>query len=73
VIIERWLPVPPRQRPILYERLQAPNMAQVTSTGPIIVQHGQPNVRVHREIFQVPGSQLACQQQIHSTVYISFF
>ncbi len=78
VIIERWLPVPPRQRRILYERLPASNMTQVTPARPIIIQHGQPQVRIHREVLQVPGSQLPYQQilpqqQIHSTVCISFF
>jgi hypothetical protein len=90
VIIERWLPIPPRQRRILYERLPAPMINQPTTARPIIVQHGQPRVRIQREVFTAPGSQLPYQpvsshtnlnqilsqigtnQQIHSTVYISF-
>lgn len=72
VIIERWLPNPPRQRRILYERLPAPINQQV-STGPIIIQHGQPRVRVHREVCTVPGAhlpqhQIGTTQQIYSTV-----
>ena len=49
VIIERWLPVPPRQRPILYERLPAP-VCQPTSTRPMVVQCAPPRVRIHREV-----------------------
>lgn len=62
VIIERWLPVAPRQRRIIYERLPAPAFPQPTSTAPIIVQHGQPRVRVHRELINVPGVQTGFQQ-----------
>lgn len=76
VIIERWLPNPPRQRRILYERLPA-MINQPVPTGPIIVQHGQPRVRIHREVRTVPGAHLTHQQvlpiagahqQIFSTV-----
>jgi hypothetical protein len=60
VIIERWLPTAPRQRRILYERLPAPIINQ--QTRPIIVQHGQPNVRIHREVHSAPGIQFPYQQ-----------
>jgi len=60
VIIERWLPLPPRQRRIIYERLPAPAYPQ--PTAPIIVQHGQPRVRIHRELVNVPGAQVGYQQ-----------
>ena len=59
VIIERWLPVPPRQRRIIYERLPAPLSNQPTAVRPIIVQHGQPRVRIHREVINAPGPQFA--------------
>ena len=77
MIIERWLPVPPRQRRILYERL--PAAIPQPPTGPIIVQHGQPRVHVHRQVIQVPGSHvphqqiLPQQQHVYSTVYTSIF
>lgn len=76
VIIERWLPHPPRQRRILYERLPAP-MVNQQPTGPIIIQHGQPRVRVLREVRTVPGAhvshhqilpQIGATQQIFSSV-----
>lgn len=77
VIIERWLPNRPRQRRILYERLPATMVNQSIQTGPIIIQHGQPRVRIHREVCTAPGSQLPYQQmntnqQICSTVNLFF-
>ena len=66
VIIERWLPNPPRQRRILYERLP-PMVNQPVPTGPIIIQHGQPRVRVHREVRTVPGAHLPQQQILPMT------
>ncbi|CAF0790414.1 unnamed protein product [Didymodactylos carnosus] len=58
VIIERWLPLPPRQRKILYERLPPSNPPR--ATPPIIIQHGQPNVRVVKEVItNTPPTQSA--------------
>ena len=71
VIIERWLPIRPRQRRILYERLPATMGNQPVQTGPIIIQHGQPRVRIHREVSTVPGAQFP-HQQMYSTVNLSF-
>ncbi|CAF0874870.1 unnamed protein product [Didymodactylos carnosus] len=57
VIIERWLPVPPRHRKILYERL--PHSLPPQAAAPIIIQHGQPNVRVVKEVItNAPHNQL---------------
>ena len=60
VIIERWLPNPPRQRRILYERLPPSN--QTFGGRPIIVQYGQPQIRIQREVVAAPGTQLPHQQ-----------
>jgi hypothetical protein len=35
-------------------------------TRPIVIQHGQPNVRIQREITTAPGPQLAYPHQISS-------
>ena len=59
VIIERWLPIPPRQRRILYERLPPANQL---GTRPVIVQYGPPHVRIQREVITGPGSQFPYQQ-----------
>lgn len=64
VIIERWLPIPPRQRRIFYERLPAPVVPQ---PKPIIVQYGQPQVQVHRQIITEPVPQCSPQQVLPHT------
>jgi hypothetical protein len=59
IIIERWLPIAPRQRRILYERLPQTNRP----TGrPIIVQYGQPQIRIQREVIANSGTQLPYPQ-----------
>jgi hypothetical protein len=65
VIIERWLPTAPRQRRILYERL--PSSAQ-QAARPIIVQYGQPHVRVQREVITAPGVQVPGQTGINPII-----
>ncbi|CAF2124828.1 unnamed protein product [Rotaria magnacalcarata] len=60
VIIEKWLPVAPRQRRVIYERAP-PSMIQ-QPRPPLVVQHAQPQVRVHREIFTDPCPKRPCQQ-----------
>lgn len=68
VIIERWLPIAPRQRRIIYERL--PPSAYQTPR-PIIVQYGPPHVRVQREVIAAPGAQIPLQQQFGGVQNIS--
>lgn len=53
VIIERWLPLPPRQRRVIYER--APPVFCPPPAPPIVVQHGPPRVHVQREVINQPG------------------
>ncbi|CAF0969627.1 unnamed protein product [Rotaria sp. Silwood1] len=66
VIIERWLPVKQRQRRIFYERAPA---NPPTSTGPMIVQYGQPQIRIQREIRTEPCAQYTCQPvSCHSNI-----
>ena len=64
VIVERWLPVPPRQRRIFYERLPPSNQL---IPKPIIVQYGQPRVRIQREVISAPDTQLPYQSAASST------
>jgi hypothetical protein len=37
---------------------------QPAQARPILIQHGQPNVRIHREITTAPGPQMFHQQQL---------
>ncbi|CAF0747048.1 unnamed protein product [Adineta ricciae] len=65
VILEKWLPVAPRQRRIFYERLPPPRVNP--PPRPIVVQHGQPPVRIHRQVIAAPGPQPVYHHASHHT------
>ncbi|CAF0789066.1 unnamed protein product [Adineta ricciae] len=65
VILEKWLPVAPRQRRIFYERAPPPILRPPPQ--PIVIQHGQPPVRIHRQVIEAPGPQSVYHHASHHT------